>query len=101
MESSDLQPAIDLFESHLHTIDLAIYLVGAVLIILSFITWKSIKSAIARQVSAEIKDLTETERDKIKLFIEKQIDKIATEEGTKLYQDISFINTPSKSKREL
>jgi len=35
MKASDLQPAIDLFESHLHTIDLAIYLVGAVLIILN------------------------------------------------------------------
>lgn len=90
MNKTDLQSIIELFESHLHTIDLAIYLVGLVLVALSVITWKSIKTAIANKVSEEVIKIAENERNKIKKFIKVEINRIAKEEGTALYQDLGL-----------
>jgi len=67
---------------------------------LSLITWKSIKSAITRQVSAEVKRLAETERDKIKSLIKAEVNRIAKEEGVQLYKDMEPFTT-TLSQREL
>ncbi|SFV87686.1 hypothetical protein MNB_SUP05-SYMBIONT-5-149 [hydrothermal vent metagenome] len=92
MTDSNLQLAANLFASHLHTIDLAIYLVGFVLLVLSFVTWKAIKTAIIERVDTEIRELAEKEREKIKKFIEEKIRKITAEESDSLYKDIEARN---------
>ncbi|SMM97646.1 hypothetical protein SPONL_765 [uncultured Candidatus Thioglobus sp.] len=57
---------------------------------LSVITWKSIKTAIANKVSEEVIKIAENERNKIKKFIKVEINRIAKEEGTALYQDLGL-----------
>ncbi|SMM98308.1 hypothetical protein SPONN_2103 [uncultured Candidatus Thioglobus sp.] len=57
---------------------------------LSVITWKSIKTAIANKVSEEVIKIAENERNKIKKLIKVEINRIAKEEGTALYQDLGL-----------
>lgn len=100
MKEADLQSVVALFESHLQTIDLALYLVGIILAVLSIVTWKGIKSAIANRVLEEVKSIAEKERDKIKEFITAEVSRIAQEEGNALYKDLE-LHHPDKIKETL
>ncbi len=87
MESSDLQVVVDLFKSHLSTIDLIISTVAGVLVVAGFLTWRGIRNTIKDTVDTKISELVSAEREKIKTLIKGEVSKITKEEADKLFYD--------------
>ncbi len=90
MESSDLQIVVDLFETHLFTIDLIISIVAVVLAVTGFFTWRGIKKIIKNTVAIKINEFSSAEREKIKVLITDEFRKIVKEEADKLFQDLNM-----------
>lgn len=105
MSSDDLKVVVDLFNAHLATINIAIYVVGGAVTVLAILvavfTWKSIKAAIHIKVEAEVEKLAELERPKIKTLIENTVQRISEEEGTSLYVDIQTTLYGNSQTKEL
>lgn len=96
MESSDLQVVVDLFKSHLSTIDLIISIVAGVLLVAGFLTWRNIKKTIKNMVATKINELANAEREKIKTLIKDEVSKITKKEADKLFQDYMITSTNEK-----
>lgn len=90
MESSDLQIVVDLFKSHLSTIDLVISTVAGVLVVAGFLTWRGIRNTIKDTVATKISELVSAEREEIKTLIKSEVSKITKEEADKLFQDLNM-----------
>ena len=94
MDTKNIQVFTGLFEAHLHTIDLALYLVGSILVIVGIVSWVSVKRFIINRIITEVTKQVSSE--KVQQKISDMLDKKTTEAGEKLYKEIQPENTKQK-----
>jgi hypothetical protein len=69
-------------------------------LVVGFLTWKSVENTIKNTVATKISELANAEREKIKALIKNEVCKIAKEEANKLFEDLTM-TTSTNEKQEM
>lgn len=70
------------------------------MLVVGFLTWRSIEKTIKNTVATKISELLSAERGEIKTLIKNEVCKIAKEEANKLFEDLT-ITTSTNEKQEM